>query len=371
MNNLSQLGSSPMQQSERSNQHSVQIYADDRHLISVLNRYIGHALAAGKRTIVVATPPHRRELSIRLLDQGLDLGALAKQGLYVIVDAAELLASFMVKGLVDERLFYSSITAIFDQPFSPAGNTPLNTAIFGEMVALLWAAGKPEEAIRLERYWNDLARIRSFSLLCAYPLMGFFSETDVELFVRACGEHCCVSLSDKCFDDCGLEQATQPQSFTVESPKDLISRERELRFWLLTEAARECSVFMIGLDGRISTWNTGAESMHGYTASEVVGKHASFLDGDEDGWHDKFALKFAAAIQKGSFEEEYWRTHKDGSRFLATVTINPARNASEDLIGFSETIHISRKISWGNGPETLTKRTCRTTKLRRNSFFSR
>ena len=43
-------------------------------------------------------------------------------------------------------------------------------AVFGELVALLWADGKPPEAIRVEQLWNDLAKSHSFSLLCAYPI---------------------------------------------------------------------------------------------------------------------------------------------------------------------------------------------------------
>jgi PAS domain S-box-containing protein len=371
MNDLRISGGPPVEQPTRSHKHIVQLYADDRHLVSVLSTYIGRALTAGGRTIVVATFAHRSELSVQLLNQGFDLENLARQGLYIIVDAAELLARFTVKGLIDERLFYSSIAAIFDRPLLWSGDVSPNTTIFGEMVALLWAAGKPEEAIRLERCWNKPANIRSFSLLCAYPIMGFFSETDVELFVRACGEHGCVSLSDKDYCDCNLELTFKPQPLDHEFPTDLMLKERELRFWLLTEAARERSVFMTDMEGRISTWNIGAELMHGYAAGEVVGRHVSFLDGEEDSPHDKLKLKCTTAIQKGWFEEECWRTRKDGSRFLATLAITPARNASGDLIGFAETVHYSTKTSRLNEPEIFGKRACRTTMLRRSRFFPR
>ena len=60
-------------------------------------------------------------------------------------------------------------------------------AVFGEMVALLWADGNKEGAIRLERLWNDLAHTNSFALHCAYPRNGFGpldSEDLIEIFAE-------------------------------------------------------------------------------------------------------------------------------------------------------------------------------------------
>lgn len=57
------------------------------------------------------------------------------------------------------------------------------------MVALLWQQGNAEAAIRLEQYWNDLAKTHSFSLLCGYPLGGFNREHHRESFARICSEH--------------------------------------------------------------------------------------------------------------------------------------------------------------------------------------
>jgi PAS domain S-box-containing protein len=359
--------SSPREPISHANEHNVQLYVDDRHLINVLDRYIGGALAAGERGIVVATPNHRRELSKRLLIQGFDLESLTRQGQYVMFDAAETLGLFMAKGHIDEHMFYPGVKTVFERVNQFSNGADFQNFIFGEMVALLWAAGKPEDAIRFENLWNQLAKSVPFSLLCAYPIMGFYSESELELFVRVCGEHSRLSLSDKLYSDNGHSPAAQMPADRRDFQKDLISHEAELRFQLLVEAARERAVFMIDLDGKISTWNPGAESMHGYTAKEVIGRRASFLDNEEDSPYDKFKSKFATAIERGSFEEECWRTRKDGSSFLATFTITTARNESGDLIGFAETIRLSRKIQWGNEPEPSHKRTCRTILLRRKS----
>jgi PAS domain S-box-containing protein len=351
------------------NEHNVQLYVDDSHLIDVMSKYIGRALAAGERGVVVATSNHRRDLSRQLANQGFDVKRLTRQGQYVTFDAAETLSLFMAKGHIDEQLFYPAAETMFERLTQSSEEAAPRNCFFGEMVALLWAAGKPEEAIRLERLWNRLAESHSFSLVCAYPIMGFYSEMELELFIRACAEHSRLSLSDKLYSDVGPSLATQLASDPEDFQKHLISRETELRFQLLVEAVKERAVFMIDLEGKISTWNPGAEAMHGYAANEVLGQSASFLD-DEENSYDKLRSKFATAIQKGFVEEEYWRTRKDGSRFLATFTITPARNKSGDLTGFAETIRLSR-----NEPidelEPIRTRTCRTALLRRKGSFVR
>jgi hypothetical protein len=60
--------------------------------------------------------------------------------------------------------------------------------VFGELVAVLWAAGKPESAIRLEEMWNELARELDFCLCCAYPMSGF-SNRHAAPFMKICAQH--------------------------------------------------------------------------------------------------------------------------------------------------------------------------------------
>jgi PAS domain S-box-containing protein len=336
MNNNSSAVRSPTEVFHNASEHNVQLYADDRHLIDMAGQYIGRALSAGARGIVVATQNHRDELSKRLLAQGFDLASLATKAQYMMFDAAELLSLFMAGGHIDERLFASGAKAVFERvnQFGDGGTSRI--CIFGEMVALLWAAGKLEDAILFERLWNQLAVSHTFTLLCAYPIMGFYSESDLELFLRICGEHSRISLSGKLYLD------TDPESFTRFPPddrasqKDLICHETHLRFQLLIKALKERSVFMTDLEGKIRTWNSGAESMYGYAAREVLGRHVSFLDNEEDNPDNRYKVRLATALQEGSFEERYWRTRKNGSRFFATFTITPAKNESGKIVGFAE-----------------------------------
>jgi signal transduction histidine kinase len=57
------------------------------------------------------------------------------------------------------------------------------------MVNLLWRAGNPDAAIRLEELWNQLARGRSFALLCGYAMSNFGHEHDAERFAEVCRSH--------------------------------------------------------------------------------------------------------------------------------------------------------------------------------------
>jgi PAS domain S-box-containing protein len=318
-------------------EHSVQLYVDDCRLVNVISKYIGRALATGERGVVVATANHRDALSQQLCTQGFDLESLTREGLYMTFDAADTLNLFMANGHIDDQLFYTGAQTLLEQINQPSKRVPTRTYVFGEAVALLWAAGKPEDAIRFETLWNRVVNGQPVSTLCAYPIMGFYSESDIEMFLRVCSEHWEVSLSEESYSDIARLSRTGHQRFQ----EDLIAHEAELRFKQLIEAVKERCVFMMDRDGKISTWNPGSESMHGYAANEVVGRHASFLDNKED---DKFASKLATAVQKGLFEDECWRTRKDGSRFFATIAISPARNQAGDLMGFAETVRLSRNI---------------------------
>jgi signal transduction histidine kinase len=172
-----------------SHAHSVQFYGDDVFLLEEMSRFIGSALGAGDAAIVIATKAHRDGLAQRLMERGLDIDLTITQGRYVALDAAETLAQFMVDGRPDAARFNELIGSVIELSATMAQGEHPRVAAFGEMVALLWAEGKPEAAIELEQLWNDLARTHSFDLLCAYP-MNFFSQSgDGELFGRVCGAH--------------------------------------------------------------------------------------------------------------------------------------------------------------------------------------
>jgi signal transduction histidine kinase len=173
-------------------QHGVQFYSDDKFLLEELSGYVGGALRAGDVAIVVATDQHRDGLLQWLTAQGLDVASLLERGRLVSLDARQTLATFMVEGWPNEDRFNDVVGQIIAKAAAAASREHPRVAIFGEMVALLWADGKAQAAIHLEQLWNELARKRSFSLFCAYPMNNFKREEDAELLLKVCNEHSAV-----------------------------------------------------------------------------------------------------------------------------------------------------------------------------------
>jgi len=105
---------------------------------------------------------------------------------------------------------------------------------------------------------------------------------------------------------------------------------------LLVDQIVDYAIFVLTPEGIVATWNAGARRIKGYAAEEIVGQHFSRFYTEEDraaGLPDKV---LEAALREGKFEGEGWRVRKDGSRFRASVVIDPIRGAAGELIGFAK-----------------------------------
>jgi signal transduction histidine kinase len=167
--------------------HSVQFYQDETFFIDELTRFIGTALVAGDATVVIATKEHRDGLAQGLRSRGFDVRNASDR--FVMLDASETLATFMRDGRPDAGLFTETIGALLHKMSSSERGQRRHVSAFGEMVALLWAQGNSEGAIRLEQLWNNLAETHSFSLRCAYPISGFDRDHHSAAFIKICEEH--------------------------------------------------------------------------------------------------------------------------------------------------------------------------------------
>jgi PAS domain S-box-containing protein len=104
---------------------------------------------------------------------------------------------------------------------------------------------------------------------------------------------------------------------------------------LFIEAVQDYAIFMLDPEGHVSSWNTGAERIKGYKASEIVGQHFSrFYPADDV--PSKPAMELEVAAREGRFEDEGWRVRKDGSKFWANVIITAVRDRAGNLLGFSK-----------------------------------
>jgi len=111
--------------------------------------------------------------------------------------------------------------------------------------------------------------------------------------------------------------------------------ERQLaQFAILVQSAKDFAIYMLNKAGRITSWNSGAERIKGYTRDEIIGQHFSrfYTDSDRKSGLPTKALRQAAT--EGKFEGEGWRVRKDGSQFWASVVIYPIHDRSRTLTGF-------------------------------------
>jgi PAS domain S-box-containing protein len=131
---------------------------------------------------------------------------------------------------------------------------------------------------------------------------------------------------------------------------ELIERHRaerallasEERFRHMVEGIRDHSIFLLDLDGRVMTWNIGAERMKGYLSEEVLGHHFSVFYEPQDIASGKPGRALEKALASGHFEDEGWRLRKDGSRFWANVIITALRDEAGGLLGF---VKVTRDMS--------------------------
>jgi PAS domain S-box-containing protein len=113
-------------------------------------------------------------------------------------------------------------------------------------------------------------------------------------------------------------------------------RLSEERFRLLVEGVQDYAIFLVDPEGRVTTWNAGAQRLKSYTADEIIGQHFSRFFPPEDVAAGKPARELQTALTAGHYEEEGWRVRKDGSRFWAGVVLTALRDEAGHLRGFSK-----------------------------------
>jgi PAS domain S-box-containing protein len=113
-------------------------------------------------------------------------------------------------------------------------------------------------------------------------------------------------------------------------------RQSDEIFRLLVSSVKDYAIFLLDEDGRVATWNQGAERIKGYKADEIIGQHFSVFyptEARESRWPDR---ELQMAAKEGRFTDEGLRVRKDGSTFWAYVVITALRDEQGELRGFSK-----------------------------------
>jgi PAS domain S-box-containing protein len=126
------------------------------------------------------------------------------------------------------------------------------------------------------------------------------------------------------------------RDLTAHRAADVKLQDAEERFRLLVESVKGYAMFVLDPEGRVATWNAGAERIKGYTAAEILGQHFSVFYAPEDVEAGQCELELGMASGEGRFEDEGWRLRKDGTRFWAHVAITALRDERGTLRGFAK-----------------------------------
>lgn len=111
-------------------------------------------------------------------------------------------------------------------------------------------------------------------------------------------------------------------------------QQSEERFRLMIATIRDYSIMRLDPDGRVATWNDGAQRINGYRADEIIGQHFSKFyppEAIEKGLPQRL---LSIALEKGHFEDTGWRVRKDGSRYWAYVTAAAIHSPQGKPLGF-------------------------------------
>lgn len=133
-----------------------------------------------------------------------------------------------------------------------------------------------------------------------------------------------------------------PPPNVTSRPHSLTDVDEAQRFKLLVEGVWDYAIFLLDPGGFVATWNAGAQRFKGYDTSEIIGQHFSRFYTEEDRAAGIPQHALATAASTGRFEAEGWRVRKDGTRFWASVVIDPIRSDEGHLIGFAK---ITRDIT--------------------------
>lgn len=107
---------------------------------------------------------------------------------------------------------------------------------------------------------------------------------------------------------------------------------------LLIDGAEGYAIYLLDPEGRVTIWNTGAERLMGWREADIVGIDASAFYPPDAVAAGKPADDLARAARDGRFDTEDWRVRKDGSEFLADVSITALHHAGGGLRGFAKVV---------------------------------
>ena len=196
--------------------------------------------------------------------------------------------------------------------------------ILGQHVSIFY----PPEEIQLGRPEQEMAVARMHG---RSEVEGFRVRKDG---TRFWSNEIITAIRDGAGDLTGYAKISR--DLTERKAMETALRESEERNRLLVDNARDYAIFMADADGRIASWNTGAERIFGYAADEVVGHDAAILFTPEDRAKGVHREEMATAVSEGRASDDRWQVRKGGEWFWASGVTTPLRDGAGTLRGFAK-----------------------------------
>jgi len=149
--------------------HFVYPYTNESKFSEAVCLFVSSGLRKGASALLVMTEFHCEPIRTQLEDDGLDVAELEARGRFVCVTAESFLGTFMFDGIIDEDLCKITIGRLIEKARAASLNEEVR--VFGELVDLIWIPN-PKATQRLEELWNQVIKLHSVPLLCAYSLGG-------------------------------------------------------------------------------------------------------------------------------------------------------------------------------------------------------
>ena len=144
-----------------------------------------------------------------------------------------------------------------------------------------------------------------------------------------------IWLASRLADEAGRRQRQEAEA-TEDAARSRAASE-QLR--LLLEGASNYAIFMVEPNGHVTTWNSGAERIFGWSEGEILGEHCSIFYPAGADASGQAAADLARSLEEGRHAEEAWQRRKNRSEFLADITITPLLEADGTVRGFAKVIH--------------------------------
>ncbi|MDZ8136847.1 MAG: response regulator [Nostoc sp. DedQUE04] len=190
----------------------------------------------------------------------------------------------------------------------------------------LWEALEPALAASYEPYYHQALNGESFTL----------EHNSHDRYY--------ISHGTPLRNDRGEVDAVLAMSYDITARKqiEIALKQSEARFRLMVASAKEYAIFTLDLNGVITSWNAGAESLLEYSEAEIIGCDSRCLYTPEDNAQDRAGRELQTAQTQGQAENECWHMRKDGSRFWGSGFVMPLRDEADDVQGF---IKIMRDVT--------------------------